>query len=179
MIINKEYLKQFSPLPKNYNLDEVLNYVDVAAKIWLIPIIGGELYDEIEEQVQKNEVSDTNATLLIDGGLYQYLSFATVLEALPIIWGHFSEVGITKGKSENSDSLSLKDLTLIQQHMRNQVEVLKDLLIKWLDDHYDSFPLYHPSDCGCSSCCAKRGKLNSPNKNQQLWSMRRICTELR
>lgn len=178
MIINEKYLKQYSPIPLNYNLAEVKNYVSVAEKIWVKPIIGYDLFDEIEEQVQNNEVSEENATLLTEGGLWQYLAFATVLEALPIIWGHISEVGITKGKSENSDSLTLKDMTYMQQHIRNQVEVLKDQLKKWLCEHNTSFPMLDCCGCGCS-CCGDNAKLNKPNANQQLYSTRRKMTNLK
>lgn len=179
MIINEKYLKQYSPIPLNYNIAEVKNYIGVAEKIWVKPVIGYELFDEIEEQVMKNEVSEENATLLTEGGLWQYLSFATVLEALPILWGHISEVGITKGKSENSDSLSLKDMTYISQHIRNQVEVLKDQLKKWLCEHNESFPSMDCCSCGCSCCNESHGKLNAPNPLKQLYATRRINTDLK
>lgn len=179
MIINEKYLKQYSPIPLNYNIAEVKNYIGVAEKIWVKPVIGYELFDEIEEQVMKNEVSEENATLLTEGGLWQYLSFATVLEALPILWGHISEVGITKGKSENSDSLSLKDMTYISQHIRNQVEVLKDQLKKWLCEHNESFPSMDCCSCGCSCCNESHGKLNAPNPLKQIWSTKRINTDLK
>ena len=178
MIINEKYLKQYSPIPLNYNLAEVKNYIGVAEKIWVKPIIGCDLFDEIQEQVDENNISEENATLLTEGGLWQYLAFATVLEALPIIWGHISEVGITKGKSENSDSLTLKDMTYIQQHIRGQVEVLKDQLKTWLCEHGESFPLLDCCSCGCSCCNDNEGKLNSPNPMNQLYSTKRKMTNL-
>ena len=179
MIINEKYLKQYSPIPLNYNIAEVKNYIGVAEKIWLKPIIGNDLFDEIEQQVKDNDISEENATLLTEGGLWQYLSFATVLEALPIIWGHISEVGITKGKSDNSDSLTLKDMTYIQQHIRTQVEVLKDQLKTWLCEHSDSFPLTDFCSCGCSICKDDNGKLNAPNPIKQIYSTKRKNTNLK
>ena len=78
MIINEKYLKQYSPIPVNYNMAEVKNYIPVAEKIWVIPLIGSDLFEEIDEQVKNNTVSEENATLLTEGGLWQYLAFATV-----------------------------------------------------------------------------------------------------
>lgn len=179
MIINEKYMKQFSPIPLNYNMAEVKNYIPVAEKIWVIPLIGYDLYDEINEQVADNEVSPENATLLTEGGLWQYLAFATVYEALPMIWSHISEVGVTKGKSDNSDSLDLKDMTYVSQHLRNQVEVLKDQLKKWLCEHYDSFPTVDVCACGCSNCCNHDAKLNYPNPQAQIYSTYRKNTKLR
>lgn len=179
MIINQTYLKKYSPIPLNYNLTEVMNYVGVAEKIWVIPLIGYDLYNEINEQVADNEVSPENATLLTEGGLWQYLAFATVYEALPMIWSHISEVGVTKGKSDNSDSLDLKDMTYVSQHLRNQVEVLKDQLKKWLCEHYDTFPTVDVCACGCSNCCNHDAKLNYPNPQAQIYSTYRKNTNLK
>lgn len=178
MIINEKYLKEYSPIPLNYNLAEVKNYVGVAEKIWVKPILGYDLFDELEEQVKNNDISEENATLLTEGGLWQYLAFATVYESLPIIWSHISEVGITKGKSDNSDSLTLKDLTYVQQHIRTQVEVLKDQLKTWLCEHNDSFPSLDCCSCGCS-CCNENGKLNVPNPLNQLYSTKRKMINLK
>lgn len=177
MIINEKYFKQYSPIPVNYDMTEIKNYIGVAEKIWVKPLIGHDLFDEIQDQIDNNEVSEENATLLTEGGLWQYLAFATVYEALPIIWSHISEVGITKGKSDNADSLTLKDMTYVSQHLRNQVEVLKDQLKKWICEHYEYYPLADVCACNCD-CCHKQPKLNAPNPNQQLYRNLRRCVDL-
>ena len=43
MIINKSNIAKYSILPINYNYDEILNYVDIAEKIWILPILGYDL----------------------------------------------------------------------------------------------------------------------------------------
>ena len=179
MIINEKYFKEYSPIPLNYNMKELKNYIKVAQEIWVRPLIGSELLDEIEEQVKNNEVSEENATLLTDGGLWQYLCYGTCLEGLPFIWTNISEVGITLGKSDNSDSITLKDLTYIQQHLRNQVEVLKDQLKKYICEHNESFPLADVCACGCNSCCQANPQLNKPNPNQEIYTTKRKNTNLK
>lgn len=171
MIINEKYLKEYSPIPLNYDLTELRNYIGVAEKIWVVPVLGQDLYDEIQSQVDENKLSDENSTLLTEGGLWQYLAFATCLEGLAFIWANFSEVGITLGKSDNSESVNLKDITYIEQNLRRQVEVLKDSLIKWLNSHLDSFPKYIPymeSPIG----------IYEPNPNTQLLTPPRVCVDL-
>jgi hypothetical protein len=106
-------------------------------------------------------------------------------EALPFIWSHFSEVGITLGKSDNSDSLALKDITYVQSHLRKQVEARKDFLVKYLFEHQSTFPLwvYDECACGCSlpsgSCCNADGKLNNPNKMKFIYTPRKFNAEIR
>ena len=158
---------------------EVKNYIPVAEKIWVKPLIGHALFDEIEQQVKDNEVSEENATLLTEGGLWQYLAFATVYEALPTLWAHISEVGITKGKSDNSDSLDLKDMTYMSQHLRNQVEVLKDQLKKWICERAMYFPKADLCSCNCEGCCKHEPQLNAPNPQFQVYGTPRKPTRLR
>ena len=178
MIINRKFFAEFSPIGKNYDYSEIMLYVPVATEIWLRPLIGNELMDELEDQVSKNQISDANATLLTEGGLWRYLCYATCYEGLPFLWTNISEVGITLGRSDNSDSITLKDLTYIQQHLRNQVEVLKDQLKKWLCEHSDTFPTLDCCGCGCS-CCGDNTYLNKPNPMKQIYGTPRRCTNLK
>lgn len=178
MIINRKYFAEYSPIGKNYDYSEIMLYVPVATEIWLRPLIGSDLLDEIEKQVASNTVSEENAALLTEGKLWQYLCYATCYEGLPFLWTNISEVGITLGKSDNSDSITLKDLTYIQQHLRNQVEVLKDSVKRYICEHSASFPLADVCACECS-CCGNNAKLNYPNPNQQLYKPYKRCTDIK
>lgn len=178
MIINRKYFAEYSPIGKNYDYSEIMLYVPVATEIWLRPLIGSDLLDEIEEQVKENKVSDTNAALLTDGKLWQYLCYATCYEGLPFLWTNISEVGITLGKSDNSDSITLKDLTYIQQHLRNQVEFLKDSVKRYICEHYQFYPLADVCACNCS-CCNNNPQLNAPNPQYQVYKPYKRCTDLK
>lgn len=178
MIINEKYFKEYSPIPINYNLKELKNYISVAEEIWIKPLIGVDLFDEIQLQIDENSLTPENQALLTEGKLWQYLCFATCYEGLVFIWANISEVGITKGKSDNSDSLTLKDITYVQQHLRQQVEFLKDSVKKYICEHSDYFPLADYCACGCS-CCGEKAKLNKPNPMLELYTTRRKNTNLK
>lgn len=179
MLINKELLKKYGIFPRNYDLTEVMNYVDIAEAIWIVKTIGYAQYQELEEQVKNNELTPENATLLVEA-IYPYLTMAIAYEANPILWGHLSEVGWTKGKSENSESLSLKDMTWIQEHLRAQLEARKDLAIQWINDHIEYYPLIAQcTRCECGCCNEGKGRLNEPNPYKQLYTTKRRYTELR
>ena len=182
MIINKKFLASCGVLPTNFDYSEVMPYVDIAERIWVIPLVGREFYDELNEQVKNNNVSPENAALFLEGGLYMYLSYATVLQALPFLWAHISSVGMTLGFSDNSKSLELKDLTLIQNHLRSTVEFLKDQVLKYICERSEYFPLACQSQCQCecSTCCNQDlGKLNKPNPMYSLYTSFRKNTDLK
>ena len=181
MLIDSKYLRKFSPIPLNYNLDEVKNYINIAELIWILPIIGDDFYSELQDEVDNDNLSEANQTLFLDA-LYPYLAYAVTLEALPFVWSDINEKGITLNKSDNSDSVTLKDLTYIEGHLRRQVEARKDFFIKYLDTHLESFPLYEEfKHCGCngSDGCCSNAKLSSPNPWKQLYTTNRINTNLR
>ena len=88
--------------------------------------------------------------------------------------GHLSD----KGKEQAAQlGVTLKDMTYVSQHLRNQVEVLKDQLKKWICEHYEYYPLADVCACNCD-CCHKQPKLNAPNPNQQLYRNLRRCVDL-
>ena len=179
-LINKALLAAYSPLPVNYNFEEIMLYQPIAISIWVKPLLGEAFTEEIEYQVEKNKVSPENSTLMTTGGLLQYLSYAMVYEGLPFIWSHFSEAGITVAETDFSKSITLKDITYIQDHLRRTLELLKDNLIKFLNTHCKSYPLYCPTNCGCNdSCCNTDKGLSVPNPNWQVFSLKKKNTDLR
>lgn len=179
MIINKNFFAEYSPIGKNYDYSEIMLYVPVATEIWIRPLIGSDLLDEIEKQVQENNVSETNAALLTEGKLWQYLCYATCYEGLPFLWTNISEVGITLGHSDNSDSITLKDLTYIQQHLRNQVEVLKDSVKRYICEHAAYYPKADLCSCNCDGCCKHTAQLNAPNPQFQVYKPYKRNTNIR
>lgn len=176
-IINSKWLKEFSPYPLNYDTKELDNYIKLSETIWLLPILGYDWYEELLQQVKDNTLTEANSTALIEA-IYPYLGFAIAYEALPLTWASVTEIGIGKGHSDNFDSLTLKDMTYISQHLRSQLEARKDYCKKWICEHLDSFPLALPCNCDCE-CCNQKDKLNPPNPNYELYSPNRKCTDLK
>lgn len=153
-LITEEYFKTYSPISDNYNIKDIKPYFHVAEKLWIEPIIGTPLYEELLDEVEKNEVTPENATLLLN--IYPLLAFAIVYESLPFVGYHLSQVGITKGKSENSEPVSINDVNYISTQLRNQCETMKKLLKKFLDENAEHYPLYYADntvECNCDNDC--------------------------
>ena len=153
-LITEDYFKTYSPIPDNYNIKEIKPYFHVAEKLWIEPIIGMPLYEELLDEVEKDEVTPENATLLLN--IYPLLAFAITYESLPFVGYHLSQVGITKGKSENSEPVSINDVNYISTQLRNQCETMKKLLKKFLDENAEHYPLYYADnneECNCDDEC--------------------------
>lgn len=139
-LINEEFLRAYSLFPKNYDLTEIWNFVPIAEEIHVQSIIGVALFEELLEQVAKNEISDVNSTLLLE--IYKVEGLATLYEALPFCWAHLTQVGLTLGKSDNSDSIQNKDIAYLNTHIKSQLEFQKNQLKKFMERYSDNFPLY-------------------------------------
>lgn len=139
-LINAEYLKAYSMFPKNYDLTDVENFIPVAEQIHILPILGITLYEELLDQVTSNTLTDENSTLLLE--VYKVEGIAVLYESLPFVWSHISQVGITKGKSDNSDSIENKDIAYLNTHIKAQLDYAKQYLKNWLDTYAINFPLY-------------------------------------
>lgn len=150
-LINEEYLKAYSPIPVNYNYAEIRPFITVAERVWISDVLGEDLYAHLLDEVEKNEISEENSTLLLK--LYPYLAIAVTYEAMPFIAYHFSEVGITQGKSENSEPITNAQLTNIQNHLRTELEVLKKMLVDWLNKNAECYPMYRSTSIQCAHEC--------------------------
>lgn len=179
-LINRKYLAEFGPWPKNYNYDEIEQYEDVTISIWIKPLIGHYLLEELKTQIANNQLSDENATLLVDGGLWRYLCYAMAYESLPMAAYKITETGLVKSDDDHSKSVDTKEYTIVEQHLRRQVEVLKEQVQKYLCSHCQSFPLFDTSICsGCGCPCNNDKAPVKPNPLWQIYSTPKKDVDLR
>lgn len=178
-LINKKYLSEYGIWPKNYNFDEVIPYEDITIKIWIEPVVGHYLLEELKTQIANNQLSDENATLLTEC-LWRYLCVAMAFESLPVTVYKMSEIGLVKGESDNFKSVDTKEYTIIETHLRRQLEALKEETIKFLCSRCESFPLLDTSICsGCGCPCNNDKAPVEPNPLWQIYSTPKKDVDLR
>lgn len=163
-LFNEEYLKEYSLLPTNFNTKEVWNFIPLTEQLHIVPVIGQALYEELLDQVEKNEVTPANASLLLE--IYPFEGLALMEVCMPYLAMHITEVGITKGKSENSDSADVNDINYLTNYVRSQMEPLKNKLTSFLKNNKDLYPLYKDIDYNCK-----------PAKTWNVYGMNQINTD--
>lgn len=147
-LFNEEYLKEYSLLPTNFNTKEIWNFVPLTEQLHIVPVIGQALYEELLDQVEKNEVTPANASLLLE--IYPFEGLALMEVCMPYLAMHITEIGITLGKSENSESASIDHINYLTNYVRSQMEPLKTRLVAFLNEHSDLYPLYNKPTNVCS-----------------------------
>ena len=176
MLLNSKILSEYSPYPTQYDLTEVMQYVDLSEKIHIIPLIGNAMYDELCDEVKNNNLTPENATLLVEA-IYPLLGFAVAYEALPLTWASISEIGVVKGHSDNSDSLTLKDITYVSEHLKRQLQARGDYALEWIKDRIEYYPLI--AECTSCKCSCQPKNLYKPQSFQQLYSTIRKNTDIK
>mgnify|MGYP001191692582 FL=1 len=67
--------------------------------------------------MEENKVTGENASLLLQ--IYPFEGLALMEVAMPYLAVHITEVGLTLGKSENSESASVEHINYLTNYVRS------------------------------------------------------------
>lgn len=155
-LINEKYLRMYSLFPQNYDFTEVQNFIGIAENIHIKPIIGDVLYNSLLTKINEDTLDENYSELLIE--IYKLEGLCVFYESLPFVWAHLSNVGITVGKSDNSDSVSSDELMFIMKRLESNINYNKDNLKKYLTENAEKFPEYKVEDT-CNTQVTNKSKL--------------------
>ena len=149
LLISEELLKLYSPLSKNVGIDRIFPFVHLAQPYYITPIIGQPLLEELQEQIDNDSLTTENKALIIK--IAMPLAMWTTYLAVRGLGYSFTQKGVTKEKSENSESLSEKEMGEYILSLKNQSEMASELLIKYLCHCKDLYPTWRPEkECNCN-----------------------------
>lgn len=160
LLISEELLKLYSPLSKNISVDKVYPYLHLAQPYFLEPILGRALLEELQEQIEEDELTDTNKALIIKIAPV-LANYATYLAMRSLTYS-ITEKGITRENSENSSTIDRNELGDYILNIKNLAEMHTEVLIKFLCNCKELYPLWRPeNECNCSKYMPTDGS----NKN--------------
>jgi len=171
-IITESLFKQHSPVTLNVEIDEFIPYISIAQELYIEPVLGEPLMAELKDQILNNTVTEANGSLIVK--VAPALSFFAVYQGLPFQWASIVNKGITKGKSENSESIDRNDLAQLRRWIKDDAELLVSQLINFLCKCRTNYPLWRPPNTNCCNDVINEGtnekKFESgfyfPNKNK-------------
>lgn len=149
LLISEELLKLYSPLSKNLSVDKIYPYLHLAQPYFVEPIIGMALMNELQQQIDEDEITDVNKALLIKIAPV-LANYATYLAMRSLTYS-ITEKGITRENSENSSTIDRNELGDYILNIKNLAEMHQEILIKYLCNCKDLYPLWRPeNECNCS-----------------------------
>lgn len=148
-LIDENKLKLYSDITRNVGINKIIPYVALAQPFFIDDVLGTPLVAELTLQVADNTLTEANEALMLK--IAPALALYTQYIAMRGLTYTIAEKGIVKFKSENSETISEKELAEFIYSTKENAELAKELLIKYLCECSDQYPLWKPSqECNCN-----------------------------
>jgi hypothetical protein len=110
-------------------------------RIYIEPIIGTGLYNELETQIEANTLTVLNTTLLdsyIIPCLVAWIKYESPVE----LNYKFTNKNVSTKNSENSTPIGLEEARFLMDRFKNKAEYHSERITKYLCENSVSYPLY-------------------------------------
>jgi hypothetical protein len=150
LLITTEQVRELTAFSKNVDDDRLKPSLFYCQDNFVANALGAELYTQILDQVEANNLSPANETLL--NGNDRDLSGIRVMLAHYAAWHSvmyvsyaITQKGLVKRFDPNSDTATQDDVNSLRSNMLTNAESYKRNLIAYLDKHTSDYPLYQRS----------------------------------
>lgn len=141
LLISERYLKAFSTIDLNVDTKMIQSTIAFAQDLYLMPILGTDLYNQLLTQVSGSTLSTANDTLL-ESYIKPCLASYTIYEISDFLVFKFTNKSIEKQKSDTSDPISLQELNHLKGKLLVRSQHFGERLTKFLQGNTTTYPLY-------------------------------------
>ena len=146
LFIDDNYLKQYSPLGKSIDVDEIYPFVSSAQDVYIQDVLGTPLYNDFLTKTS-NMIVGTGVTFSsYEWNLLNLCSKAlvywTTYMSLPHIYLKIRNAGVIKSQSENTTNSDLSEMKYLREEMKNLGEFWNTRCVTYLCQYSVNFPLY-------------------------------------
>ncbi|HCO67303.1 MAG TPA: hypothetical protein DIT04_06050 [Dysgonomonas sp.] len=143
-LISEELLKLHSPITSDVDITDFVPYIVIAQDLYVAPVLGEPLMDELRAQIETNSLTGGNSALIVK--IAPVLAFYTLYQGLPFHWASIVNKGITIRESENSKGIDMNDLAQLRRWVKDDAERFTTLLIEFLCKCRINYPLWRPAE---------------------------------
>ena len=160
LIITEYYLKQNSIVNENSDMKIITPTIILVQDIYIHPILGSDLYDEIQTQITTSTVGTVDAVsaanvTLLDNYILPTMLWFILCECTPVFKYRYMNKGVMVKNSENSAPADLAEIKFLMDRWKNNAEVYAERCTAFLKCNTDTYPLY---------CANPDGNDIKPNK---------------
>ena len=142
LFIDDDYLKEWSPLGKSIDVDEIYPFVSNAQDVYIQDLLGTPLYEDITTKITNGSTFSTIEWKLIDLCSKALVYHSTDL-ALPHIMIKMRNGGVLKTNAEYNQTSTLSEMKYLREEMKNLAEFWNQRVINFLCENSSEFPLYN------------------------------------
>lgn len=141
LIITEKYLKEVSVINDNTDMKILTPSILDAQDLYMVPLLGSDLFNELITQVNSQTVTALNQTLL-DNYVLPCLVKYTLYESTPAFKYKYMNKGIMVRNSENSSNADLQEIQYMMDWWRNKGQEFAERCTKFLCQEIASYPLF-------------------------------------
>jgi hypothetical protein len=146
LLVTQQFLTDNSFINDNVDYKLLKPIIVTVQDMYIHPILGTALYNQIRAQVTTPPVSSQNQTLL-DDYIQPAITWRAMQDAPFHLTYKFMNKSVVKRNSENSEVPSSDELIMLSDKFREKAEFYTKRLIKFLEANSTTYTLYvNPGD---------------------------------
>lgn len=153
--ISVQDIKQSSYVDENVDEKTILNSIREAQDLYILPLIGTGIYNQLVTQITNNTVTTLNNTLLRTY-IFPALKNYTLATALPMLNWKITNKAVMKKDGENSQSSDFETINKLIDIFFDKAESYTERAIKYLEANNTDYPLYYNPGNGIDIVRPKR-----------------------
>jgi len=147
LMISERTIKETSFIDENVDVNLIRTTIKTAQDIYITPILGTALYNEVLNQIDTNTLTTANTTLL-DKYISLALLWWTLFEGVDVFTYKFRNKGILKETSEVSQTIGVDEVKRLMDSFRNKAEYYSERVTKFLYENQTTYPLINDAGSG-------------------------------
>lgn len=157
LFITEQFIKDNSPINGNVDDKYITTIIDMCQKVYIIPILGTSLYNEIATEINAGSVSSNNQTLL-DDYIQDALLYYVLSEGIAIWVYKIENKSIVKKNSENSSTIDSEEVAMLRDMYKEKAEFFAQRATNYLMENASTslYPLYLDAGSGIDTVHPKK-----------------------
>lgn len=147
LLIDDQYLKDYSPLGKSIDVDEIYPFVANAQSVYTQDVLGTPLYKDILTKTD-NYIAGTGVTFSsYEWELVELLSKSlvhwTTYMSIPSLYVRLRNSGVVKPQVDGTQNADLAEMKYIRGEQKDLGEFWNTRIVNYLCNNSIHFPLYN------------------------------------
>lgn len=137
-LVTVNQIKNSTSISKQIDESIIENYIPIAQRFHIKPVIGNDLYDSIIDKIKNNELSGVYKTLY-DDYIVPSVTYYTLYEGAPFFWIRTENKGLTIKYSDNSETISIDQFNIYRQSFEDNAIMYLNDLKDYLEENREHF----------------------------------------
>lgn len=142
LFVSEQYIKDNTIIDGNVDVKYITNTIADVQRLYILPLLGTALYNELQTQVNAGTLTALNTTL-IDSYIADVIRFYVLVEGLDIFHYKVTNKAIMTKNSDNSQPIQQLDVIRLIDKNRNNAEFFAQRLTNYIIANQTSYPLYY------------------------------------